>query len=61
MTDAAPFLVIGRYCPTDVNPETDADEDVTYVRCETYDDAENEILWYPGGLIVRGGEIVGRA
>lgn len=43
------YAVTGHYCPTDANPETDAAEAETTVLCRTREEAEETLLWYPGG------------
>jgi hypothetical protein len=45
------YAVIGRYCPTDANPETEAVEVETRELCVSREEAETLLLWYPGGRI----------
>ena len=44
--------VVGRYCPTDANPETEAADEETREVCATRAEVESLLLWYPGGRIV---------
>lgn len=46
------YLVRGNYCPTDANPEKDAQQVVSEVRCQTLAEAQTMLLWYPGGKII---------
>jgi len=46
------YLVRGHYCATDANPDTDAQEKVSEVRCTTLEEAKTMLLWYPGGRII---------
>ncbi len=45
------YVVTGRFCATDANPETDAADEVTSEECATREEAEALLLWYPGGTI----------
>lgn len=45
-------LVVGHYCPTDRNPETEADEALTAVACRSPGAVERWRLWYPDGAVV---------
>lgn len=50
--EAMIYVVVGRYCATDANPETDAEDRETAEICESRADAETMLLWYPGGTII---------
>jgi len=45
------FAVIGHYCPTDANPETERADKISVEFCETLEDAKQMLQWYPGGSI----------
>ncbi len=47
------YIVTGHYCPTDANPEKDARVEITTEECDTLEEAEALLLWYPGGKIHR--------
>lgn len=49
---AGRYVVVGHYCATDENPDTDAEPEETAVVCETREDAEGWLDWYPYGRVV---------
>lgn len=52
VSEQGAFVVRGHYCPTDVNPTEGARDEITEVTVDTIEDAENWLLWYPGGEII---------
>lgn len=46
----SPWLVTGRYCPTDANPDTEAEDEVTTMVVGSSAEAMRWLLWYPGGI-----------
>lgn len=46
------YAVVGHYCATDANPNTDADDYETALLADTHEEAEEMLSWFPGGRIV---------